>query len=197
MQNKSTFFIVGKHPVLEALRNPRRKILKIFLTEESKKLIHRSSPNKDLLKDKKISIKEKEFRAQQKGALMLSNLFIFLAFYSSDLNDNQRIDSDGMIERTYYLEQYRQEDQPSFSDAFRAARKELGPGKIFMWNNRYFTTNFYYETIIVIADEVVDVNKEDKTYSSEEKLGDIVAVRSFKDSDKYEIEYTFLNKITK
>ena len=128
---------------------------------------------------------------------MLTNLYIFLALFSSDLNDNQRIDSDGMIERTYHLEQYRQEDQLSFSEAFRAARKELGPGKIFMWNNRYFTTNFYYETIIVIADEVVDINKEDKTYSSEEKLGDIIAVRSFKDSDKYQIDYTFLNKITK
>ena len=128
---------------------------------------------------------------------MLTNLFIFLAFYSSDLNDNQRIDSDGMIERTYYLEQYRQEDQPSFSDAFRTARKELGPGKFFMWNNRYFTTNFYYETVIVIADEVVDVNKENKTYASEEKLGDVIAVRSYKDSDKYEINYTFLNKIAK
>ena len=139
----------------------------------------------------------KNFEDNSKGALMLTNLFIFLAFYSSDLNDNQRIDSDGMIERTYYLEQYRNEDQPSFSDAFRDARKELGPGKIFMWNNRYFTTNFYYETIIVIADEVVDVNRDDKTFSSEEKLGDIVAVRSFKDSDKYEIDYTFLNKITK
>ena len=128
---------------------------------------------------------------------MLTNLYIFLAFYSSDLNDNQRIDSDGMIERTYYLEQYRQEDQPSFSDAFRDARKELGPGKIFMWNNRYFTTNFYYETVIVIADEVVDVNKENKTYASEETLGDVIAVRSYKDSDKYEINYTFLNKIAK
>ena len=128
---------------------------------------------------------------------LLTNLFIFLAFYSSDLNDNQRIDSDGMIERTYYLEQYRQENQPSFSDAFRAARKELGPGKIFMWNNRYFTTNFYYETVIVIADEVVDINKENKTYASEETLGDVIAVRSYKDSDKYEINYTFLNKIAK
>ena len=127
---------------------------------------------------------------------MLTNLFIFLAFYSSDLNDNQRIDSDGMIERTYYLEQYRN-DQISFSEAFRAARKKLGPGKIFMWNNRYFTTNFYYETVIVIADEVVDVNKENKTYASEETLGDVVAVRSYKDSDKYEINYTFLNKIAK
>ena len=66
-----------------------------------------------------------------------------------------------------------------------------------MWNNRYFTTNFYYETVIVIADEVVDVNKENKTYASEEKLGDVIAVRSYKDSDKYAINYTFLNKIAK
>jgi hypothetical protein len=128
---------------------------------------------------------------------MLAHIYIFLALYSSDLNDNQRIDSDGMIERTYYLEQYRKEDQISFSEAFRAARKEIGPGRIFMWNNRYFTTNFYYETVIVIADEVVDINKENKTYVSEETLGDIIAVRSYKDSDKYEINYTFLNTITK
>ena len=65
----------------------------------------------------------KKFEDNSKGALMLTNLYIFLAFYSSDLNDNQRIDSDGMIERTYYLEQYRNEDQISFSQAFRAARK--------------------------------------------------------------------------
>ena len=139
----------------------------------------------------------KNFEENSKGAFMLTNLYIFLALYSSDLNDNQRIDGDGMIERTYYLEQYRKEDQPSFSEAFRTARKELGPGKIFTWNNRYFTTNFYYETVIVIADEVIDVNKESKTYASKETLGDIVAVRSYKDSDKYEINYTFLNKITK
>ena len=126
---------------------------------------------------------------------MLTNLFIFLAFYSSDLNDNQRIDSDGMVERTYYLEQYRQEDQTSFSEAFRAARKELGPNKIFIWNNRYFTTNFYYETVIVIADEVIDVNKENKTYASEETLGDVVAVRSYKDSDKNLITYNYLKNL--
>ena len=34
---KSTFYIVGKHPVLEALKNPARKVLRVFLTEDSKK----------------------------------------------------------------------------------------------------------------------------------------------------------------
>ena len=34
---KSTFLIAGKHAVTEALKNPNRKVLKVFLTEESKK----------------------------------------------------------------------------------------------------------------------------------------------------------------
>ena len=60
LQNKSSFFIVGKHPVIEALKNPNRKVLRIFLTEESKKTIHRASPNKNLLKDQKVYFKTKK-----------------------------------------------------------------------------------------------------------------------------------------
>ena len=56
----STFFIVGKHAVIEALKNKKRKILKIFLTEESKKNIHRESPNTNLLKDVKVFFKNKK-----------------------------------------------------------------------------------------------------------------------------------------
>ena len=44
--NKSSFFIVGKHPVIEALKNPKRKVLRVFLTEESKKNIHRENQKK-------------------------------------------------------------------------------------------------------------------------------------------------------
>ena len=58
--NKSSFFIVGKHAVIEALKNPKRKILRIFLTEESKKIIHRESPRQNLLKDIKVHFKTKK-----------------------------------------------------------------------------------------------------------------------------------------
>ena len=47
--NKRSFFIVGKHAVLEALKNPNRKVLRVFLTEESKKNIHRENQNQNLL----------------------------------------------------------------------------------------------------------------------------------------------------
>ena len=58
--NKSSFFIVGQHAVIEALRNPSRKVLRIFLTEESKKNIHRKNPKKNVLDDVKVYFKTKK-----------------------------------------------------------------------------------------------------------------------------------------
>ena len=58
--NKSSFFIVGKHPVVEALKNPKRKVLRVFLTEESKKNIHRKNPKKNVLNDVKVYFKTKK-----------------------------------------------------------------------------------------------------------------------------------------
>ena len=58
--NKSSFFVVGKHSVFEALKNTKRKVLRVFLTEESKKSIHRDSPKKNLLKDLKVYFKTKK-----------------------------------------------------------------------------------------------------------------------------------------
>ena len=58
--NKTSFFIVGQHAVIEALKNPKRKVLRLFLTEESKKNIHRKSPKKNLLEDVKVYFKTKK-----------------------------------------------------------------------------------------------------------------------------------------
>ena len=60
MSQKSPFFIAGRHAVIEALRNPKRRVIKIFLTEDSKKNIHKQNPNKNLLKDVKVFFKTKK-----------------------------------------------------------------------------------------------------------------------------------------
>ena len=57
---KSSFFIIGQHAVIEALRNPKRKVLRVFLTEESKKNIHKKSPNKNLISNIKVYFKTKK-----------------------------------------------------------------------------------------------------------------------------------------
>jgi len=58
--NKRSFFIVGKHAVFEALKNQERKVLRVFLTEESKKNIHRDNRDQDLLRNVKIYFKTKK-----------------------------------------------------------------------------------------------------------------------------------------
>ena len=58
--NKRSFFIVGKHAVVEALKNPNRKVIRIFLTEESKKNINKENQKNNLLKDIKIHYKTKK-----------------------------------------------------------------------------------------------------------------------------------------
>ena len=56
---KSTFYIVGKHAVVGALKNPSRKVLRVFLTEDSKNRINRENQNTNLLKNIKIFYKTK------------------------------------------------------------------------------------------------------------------------------------------
>ena len=57
---KSTFLIAGRHAVIEALKNPNRRVLKVFLTEDSKKTIHKENQNFDLLKDIRLFYKTKK-----------------------------------------------------------------------------------------------------------------------------------------
>jgi 23S rRNA (guanosine2251-2'-O)-methyltransferase len=54
---KTTFLIAGKHAVTEALKNPNRNVLKVFLTEDSKKKLNKENQNFNLLKNVKIFYK--------------------------------------------------------------------------------------------------------------------------------------------
>ena len=57
---KTTFLIAGKHAVTEALKNSNRKVLKLFLTEDSKKTLNKDNQNLHLLKDIKLFYKNKK-----------------------------------------------------------------------------------------------------------------------------------------
>ncbi len=57
---KTTFYIVGKHAVTEALKNSNRNVLRVFLTEESKKNLNRENQHLNLLKNINIFYKTKK-----------------------------------------------------------------------------------------------------------------------------------------
>ena len=56
---KSTFLIVGKHAVLEALKNPLRKIERVFLTEDAQKKLNRENQNLNLFKKINVFFKSR------------------------------------------------------------------------------------------------------------------------------------------
>ncbi len=60
MMKKSTFLIVGKHAVLEALKNPGRKIERVFLTEDAQKKINRENQNLNLFKKINVFYKSRK-----------------------------------------------------------------------------------------------------------------------------------------
>ena len=57
---KSSFLIAGKHAVTEALKNPNRKVVRVFLTEESKNNLNRNNQELNLLKNIKIFYKTRK-----------------------------------------------------------------------------------------------------------------------------------------
>ena len=57
---KTTFLIVGKHAVLEALKNPSRKIERIFLTEDAQKKLNRENQKINLFKKINVFYKSRK-----------------------------------------------------------------------------------------------------------------------------------------
>ena len=57
---KTTFLIVGKHAVLEALKNPSRKIERVFLTEDAQKKLNRENQNLNLFKKTHVFFKSRK-----------------------------------------------------------------------------------------------------------------------------------------
>ena len=57
---KTTFLIVGKHAVLEALKNPSRKIERVFLTEDAQKRLNRENQSLNLFKKINVFYKSRK-----------------------------------------------------------------------------------------------------------------------------------------
>ena len=57
---KTTFLIVGTHAVIEALRNPLRKIERVFLTEDAQKKLNKENQSSNLLKNIHVFYKSRK-----------------------------------------------------------------------------------------------------------------------------------------
>ncbi len=60
IMKKTTFLIVGKHAVIEALKNPSRKIERVFLTEDAQKKLNRENQASNLLNKVNVFFKSRK-----------------------------------------------------------------------------------------------------------------------------------------
>ena len=58
--DKTTFLIVGKHAVTEALKNPYRKIERVFLTEDAQKKLNKENQSLNLFKSVNVFYKSRK-----------------------------------------------------------------------------------------------------------------------------------------
>ena len=57
---KTTFLIIGRHAVTEALKNPKRKVHRLFITEEALKKLNKDNQNINLTGKTHIFYKSKK-----------------------------------------------------------------------------------------------------------------------------------------
>jgi len=81
----------------------------------------------------------------------------------------------------------------SFQEAFKNARKELGPDAIFEWYGRKYTTNYYYEINQVIGEQVFveNSNGELKLEEAESPAG-LSKIVTYRDNEEVKVSYEHL-----
>ena len=57
---KTTFLIIGRHAVTEALKNPKRKVHRLFITEDSLKKLNKDNQNLNITKKVHVFYKSKK-----------------------------------------------------------------------------------------------------------------------------------------
>ena len=81
--------IAGKHAVTEALKNQKRTVLKVFLTEESKNTLNRENQNLNLLKNVKIFKVCKWDHCEHKNANVFDDA-LFIGRVQVNMNDGKK-----------------------------------------------------------------------------------------------------------
>jgi len=81
-----------------------------------------------------------------------------------------------------------------FAQAFRNARNKLGPGRIFKWKDNFYTTNYYYEMVVSIGEEVVKIDQNNKTFNTSEYPADILGFVAYLSHDDIKTSFEFVGR---
>ena len=133
---------------------------------------------------------ETESVVSQEVAVVSDEVVEDVTLEDNPLNEETLLESEMYVKTTDMDSLKEVNNYPSFKEAFADARSELGPGEVFEWEGRLYTTNYFYETKVIIGNQVV-LDEKNASIVDTETMTDISEITSYTNDEDTDMSFDF------
>ena len=133
---------------------------------------------------------ETESVISQEVAVVSDEVVEDVTLEDNPLNEETWLESEMYVKTTDMDSLKEVNNYPSFKEAFADARSELGPGEVFEWDGKLYTTNYFYETKVIIGNEVV-LDEKNASIVDTETMTDISEITSYTTDEETDMSFDF------
>ena len=133
---------------------------------------------------------ETESVISQEVAVVSDEVVEDVTLEDNPLNEETWLESEMYVKTTDMDSLKEVNNYPSFKEAFADARSELGPGEVFEWEGRLYTTNYFYETKVIIGNQVV-LDEKNASIVDTETMTDISEITSYTTDEDTDVSFDF------
>ena len=133
---------------------------------------------------------ETESVISQEVAVVSDEVVEDVTLEDNPLNEENWLESEMHVKTTDMDSLKEVNNYPSFKEAFADARSELGPGEVFEWEGRLYTTNYFYETKVIIGNQVV-LDEKNASIVDTETMTDISEITSYTNDEDTDMSFDF------
>ena len=133
---------------------------------------------------------ETESVISQEVAVVSDEVVEDVILEDNPLNEETWLESEMYVKTTDMDSLKEVNNYPSFKEAFADARSELGPGEVFEWEGRLYTTNYFYETKVIIGNQVV-LDEKNASIVDTETMTDISEITSYTNDEDTDMSFDF------
>ena len=133
---------------------------------------------------------ETESVISQEVAVVSDEVVEDVTLEDNPLNEETWLESEMYVKTTDMDSLKEVKNYPSFKEAFADARSELGPGEVFEWEGRLYTTNYFYETKVIIGNQVV-LDEKNASIVDTETMTDISEITSYTNDEDTDMSFDF------
>ena len=133
---------------------------------------------------------ETESVISQEVAVVSDEVVEDVILEDNPLNEETWLESEMYVKTTDMDSLKEVNNYPSFKEAFADARSELGPGEVFEWDGRLYTTNYFYETKVIIGNQVV-LDEKNASIVDTETMTDISEITSYTNDEDTDMSFDF------